>query len=141
MHVLTHLQTIVATYSVQHKERAHVEPNQFCVWLQHFFPADNRAKSRNTVFYSVLAKRFKLELKTARQSFSDLTPSKQGTSLGTTYRHLEIVPFPIEHRTPPKERMEQSPEAAEGYKPWPFLKENCNRELPTLNWTPEMLKG
>ena len=37
--------------------------------------------------------------------------------------------------------MEQPPEAAEGHKARLFLKESCNPDLPTLNWTPEMLKG
>ena len=37
--------------------------------------------------------------------------------------------------------MVQKPEAAAGYKAWQILKENCNPQLPTLNWTPEMLKG
>ena len=89
----------------------------------------------------MLAKRLKLELKTARRWFNELTPSKQETSLATSYRHVEILPFPVEHRTPPDDRMEQSPEATEGYKAWQFLNENCNPELPTLNLTPEMLKG
>ena len=52
-----------------------------------------------------------------------------------------MVPLPVEQRTPPEDRMEQSPGAAEEYKAWPFLKENCNPELPTLNRTPKMPKG
>ena len=133
MHVLTHLQTILASCGVQHKERVYVQPHQFSVWLQRVLPADNQPKFRNTVFYSVLAKRFKVELKMARQSVNDLTPSKQEISLGTAYSHLEIVPFPVEHRTPPEDRMEQSPEATGGYKAWQFFKDNRNPELPTLN--------
>ena len=56
MQVVTQLQTILATYCVQHKERAYVQPNQFRVWMQHVFPSDNQPKSQKTVFYSVLAK-------------------------------------------------------------------------------------
>ena len=78
-----------------------MQPNQFRVWLQHVFAADSQLKSRNMVFYSVLAKQFKLELKTARQSFNDLMSSKQETSIGTACRHLEMVPFPVEHVLPP----------------------------------------
>ena len=78
MHVQTQLQTILATYCVEHKERAYVQPNQFRVWMQRVFPADNQPKSKNTVFYSVLAKRFQLELKTARMAFSDLAPIQAG---------------------------------------------------------------
>ena len=141
MHVQTQLQAILATYCVEHKERAYLQPNQFRVWIQRVFPADNQPKSKNTVFYSVLAKRFELELKTARMAFSDLAPSKEETSLGTAYRHLEIVPFPERLRTPPADRLDPSPEDIEGYDAWLFLKENANRALETLNWTPDMLKG
>ena len=56
MHVQTQLQTILATYCVEHKERAYVQPNQFRVWMQRVFPAENQPKSKNTVFYSVLPK-------------------------------------------------------------------------------------
>ena len=96
MHVQRQLQTVLATYCVEHKERAYVQPNQFRVWMQRVFPAENQPKFKNTVFYFVLAKRFKVELKSARMTFSDLAPSKQETSLGTAYGHLEIIPFPIE---------------------------------------------
>ena len=37
MHVQTQLQTIPATYCVEHKERAYVQPNQFRVWMQRVF--------------------------------------------------------------------------------------------------------
>ena len=141
MHVQTQLQTILATYCVEHKERAYVQPNQFRVWMQRVFPADNQPKSKNTVFHSVLAKRCKLELKTARMAFSDLAPSKQETSLGTAYRHLEIIPFPERLRTPPADRLDPSPEDIEGYDAWLFLKESASPALETLNWTPNMLKG
>ena len=141
MHVHTQLQTIVATYCVEHKERAYVQPNHFRVWMHRVFPADNQPKSKNTVFHSVLAKRFKLELKTARMAFSDVAPSKQETSLGTAYRHLEIVHFRERLRTPPADRGDPSPEDIEGYNAWLFLQENANPALETLNWTPDMLKG
>ena len=141
MHVQTQLQTILATYCVEHKERAYLQPNQFRVWMQCVFPADNQPKYKNTVFCSVLAKRFKLELKTARMAFSDLAPSKQETSLGTAYRHLEVIPFPERLRTPPADRVDPSPEDIAGYDAWLFLKENANPALETLNWTRAILNG
>ena len=39
------------------------------------------------------------------------------------------------------DRHYESPKATEDYKAWPFLKENCNPDLSTMNWTQEMLKG
>ena len=141
IHVEVPVQTILATYCVEHKNRAYVQPNQFRVWMQRVFPADNQPKSKNTVFYSVPAKRFKRELKTAHMAFSDLAPLKQETSLGTAYRHLEIIPFPERLRTPPADRLDPSPEDIEGYDAWLFLKENANPALETLNWTPDMLMG
>ena len=141
MHVRTQLQTILSTYCVEHKECAYVQPNQFRVRMQRVFPADNQPKPKNTVFYSVLANRFKLELKTACMAFSELAPSKLETSLRTAYRHLEIIPLPERLRTPPADRLDPSPEDTEGYDAWPFLKQNANPTLETLNWTPDMLKG
>ena len=141
MHVQAQLQTILASYCLEHKERAYVQPNQFRVWMQRVFPADKQPKSKNTVFCSVLAKRIQLELKTTRMAFSNLAPSKQETSLGIAYRHLEIVPFPERLRIPPADRLDPSPEDIEGYDACLFLKENANPALETLNWTRDMLKG
>ena len=91
--------------------------------------------------FILLAKRFKLEPKTACTAFSDPAPSKQETSLRTAYRHLEIIPFPERLHTPPADRLDPSPENIEGYDAWLLLKEKASPALEILNWTPDMLKG
>ena len=76
----------------------------FKTFLQRVFPAEWQFNPCNTIFYTLLCKRFSIKNKATMACIGDYMPSKHEKVGGTAYRNLGICPFPVADRIPLEER-------------------------------------
>ena len=118
-------------------------PNMFKCLLERLFPSHVQLNARNTIFHTTLSKHFNIKDKTTNSSVGDTSPSKHETMGGKAYRFLAVCAFPVEDRTPPKERLGPiTEEDCEAYEDWLFLSKHSNDKkavLPTLNFDHAMV--
>ena len=141
--IQSRLQRILARYCVVHREQSYIQHNMFKTFLERVFPTEYQLNACNTLFYTLICKRFNIENKTTMACIGDDTPSKHETVGGTAYRNVAIVAVPAADRILLDERAGAvTDEDRKVYRDWLFLKWYPNQNktiLPTLNYDTQMV--
>ena len=91
--IQSRLQRIHARHFIAHREQSYIQLNMFKTYLERVFPAEMQLNPRNTLFYTLLCKRFSIKNKLTMACIGDYTPSKHETVGGQTVpqpRHLSF---------------------------------------------------
>ena len=59
--IQSRLQPILARHCVAHREQSYIQPNMFKTFLERIFRAELQLNWRNTLFYTLLRKRFTIK--------------------------------------------------------------------------------